>query len=288
MIKMTRKQCIAIFKAASVLCFLVVFHCSVLAQVAASTSSPSPPLSCKDGVSPGVIQLTPDPSNPHKLALARKHFYISSTPFNLASNVDFKTAPSLRSYYKSVGASPQLIGWLEDNNCETIYCRELTLDEVECQGIDPKKCVPEFSSAYSNALAKLKGNHEVARKWITNYEPLASPQLRVGFYEARTAWLKDALEAIEKKVGSDYRIRSTMTDKDGIAFFYDLCPGTYYIASIAPLEIQGAGIFWETVKPIKVEGPPDVNKAIVVTLAFPPGKDKKNFFVGKSVSEINQ
>jgi hypothetical protein len=273
--------------ATAALCLLIIVDRAVFAQTAPSASQPPPPL-CKDGVSPGVIQLAPDPTNPNKLALARKHFYLSSSPFNLTNNVNLKTAPSLRSFYNSVGASPQLVEWFEENNCETVYCRELTEAEVTCEGVDPKKCVPEFVSAYRSALAKLNGDHGLARKWITNYEPLSSPQLRVGFYEAKTAWLKGALEAIEKKLEDGYRIRSTISDKDGIAFFYDLCPGTYYIASIAPVDIQGADIFWETVKPIKVEGPPDVNKAVVVTLAFPPGKDKKNYFVGKLVAEISQ
>src|SRR6266542_4308777 len=230
--------------AMALFCLLVVFDWQVCAQVAspAPSASPSPTL-CKDGVSPGVIQLTPDPANPSKLALARKHFYLSSSPFNLTTTVNLKTAPSLRSYYKSAVASQQLIDWLEDNHCETIYCRELTDAEVKCAGGDPQKCVPEFIAAYRNALTKLNGNQELARKWITNYEPLSSPSLRVGFY--------------------------------------DLCPGMYYISTIAPLDNAGIDVFWETSKPIKVEGPPDVNKAIVVTLAFPPGNDKKNFFVGR-------
>jgi hypothetical protein len=276
--------------ATSVLCLLIIFDRPVFAQTptSAPAAPPPPPPFCKDGVSPGVIQLTADSASPKKLELARKHFYLSSSPFNLTNNVNLKTAPSLRGYYTSVGASPQLIVWLEENNCETIYCRELTTDEVKCDGIDAKKCVPEFTAAYSNALGKLNGNQNLARKWITNYEPLSLPRLRVGFYEARTNWLNSAVAAIEKQVGNDYRIHSAITDKDGIAFFYDLCPGTYYVSSIGPIDIDGADIFWETVKPIKVEGPPDVNKAVVVTLAFPPGKDKKNFFVGKLVTEISQ
>jgi len=186
-----------------------------------------------------------DPSNANKLALARKHFYLSPSPFNLAANVNLKTAPSVRSYYKGVGASQQLIDWLEDNHCETIYCRELTADEVKCDGSDAQKCVPEFAAAYRNALTRLNSNQELARKWITNYEPLFSPSLRVGFYEARTAWLNVALAALEKKSENGSRIQTTISDKDGIAFFYDLCPGTYYISSIAPIEIARAEVFWK-------------------------------------------
>ena len=286
---MARRKWHAILTANTVFCLLAVFYLPVLAQTptSAPAASPSPGL-CKDDASPGVIQLTPDPANANKLTLARKHFYLSPSPFNLATNVNLKTAPSLRSYYKGAGASQQLIAWLEDNHCETIYCRELTAEEVKCAGSDPNKCVREFTTAYNNALIKLNGNQELARKWITNYAPLSSPNLRVGFYEARTAWLNAALQALDQKLENGSRIQTTISDKDGIAFFYDLCPGTYYISTIAPINNAGVDVFWETAKPIKVEGPPEVNKATVVTLAFPPGKDKKNFFVGKLVADISQ
>jgi hypothetical protein len=284
--QMIKRGCTAIAIAAALFSLLVVFDGPACGQVAPS-GSPGPAV-CKDGASPGVIQLTPDPSNANKLALARKHFYLSSGAFNLTANVDLKTAPSVRSYYKGVGASQQLIDWLEDNHCETIYCRELTADDLKCDGSAAQKCVPEFANAFRNALAKLNGDQELARKWITNYEPLSSPGLRVGFYEARTAWLNAALAALEKKLDNGSRIQTTLSDKDGIAFFYDLCPGPYYISTIAPIDNAGVDVFWETAKPIRVEGPPEVNKAIVVTLAFPPAKDKKNFFVGKLVADIDQ
>jgi len=150
-----------------------------------------------------VIQLIPDGAIPNnKVKLARKRFYLSSCPFNLANNANLTTAPSLRSFYQSAGASPQLIEWLEENYCETIYCRELTAQEVKCEGLEPKKCVPEFNSSYRNALAKLNGNQDLARKWITNYLPLSSSKLRVGFYETKTVWLKAAVGAIEKGLGN--------------------------------------------------------------------------------------
>jgi len=269
---MKRRRCSIALRTASALCLLVVLECSINAQVASSAASepPSPPL-CKDGASPGVIQLTPDPNNANKLALARKHFYLSPSPFNLATSVNLKTAPSLRSYYKGIGASEQLIDWLEDNHCETIYCREVTEAEVKCESADQKRCVPEFSTAYRNALIKLNGNQELARKWITNYEPLSTAKFRAGFFEAKSGWVKSAIAAIEKGLGNDSRIRSTITDQDGIAFFYDLCPGTYYLSSIAPVEIGGDVVLWESIKPIKVEGP--LNQYTKVQLAFPPGEN---------------
>ena len=261
-------------------------------QVSAQTAAPavcvpiSPP-PCKEGASPGVIQIIPDGASPaNKSKLARKRFYLSSCSFNLSNNVSLSTAPTLRDFYRSVGASAQLVAWLGENHCETIYCRELTISEAKCEGIDPTKCVPEFTAAYRNALADLKGNASLALKMITTYAPLSEPKLRTGFYEARTEWLKNAVAKIENTVAADYRIRTTVTDKDGIGFFYDLCPGSYYVSSVAPIDIDGVELAWETVRPIKVEGPPDMKTATRVTLAFPPSKDKKNYFAGKPLSDF--
>src|SRR5260221_11001832 len=111
---MIRQRSNPILMAALLFFFASVFACRCYAQVATSTSSavPLPATACKEGVSPGVIQLTPDATNPNKLALARKHFYLYSAPFNLANNVNLKTAPVLKGFYNGIGASPQFIEWL--------------------------------------------------------------------------------------------------------------------------------------------------------------------------------
>ena len=284
----TRARCKAFREpliVAAVLLVIVAFDQRLYAQ-ASDSSSPSPGATCANGASPGVLQLVPDTIQAtNRLRLARKRFYLSSAPFNLITIVNLKSAPLLRQYYQNAGGSPQLINWLEQNYCDTIYCRELTPNEVKCDGTNSQKCVPEFLTAYRSALEDLKGDDELARKWITNYEPLSSLKLRIGFYESKMNWLKGAAESIARRLGSNDKLKWSITDKDGTAFFYDLCPGAYYISSIAPIEIDGVAIFWETDKPVKVEGPPDVNRAIVVTLALPPGKDKKNFFVGKLLTE---
>jgi hypothetical protein len=235
-------------------------------------------------VSPGVIQILPESGSKEKLA--RKRFYLSSCPFNLAATVDVTTAPSVRAFYGSLGATSQLIKWLEENHCETIYCRALTKNEVDCASGD-QKCVPEFMAAYRNALTDLRGNADLALKMITNYAPLSDAKLSVGFFEARAEWLKNSVGKIESAGAKEYHLRSTITDKDGIGFFYDLCPGAYYVASVAPIDIDGAGTVWESAKPINVDGPPNKNDATKVTLAF-TASNKKNTIVGKPIAELTK
>lgn len=220
--------------------------------------------------------------------LARKRFYLSSCPFNLDKIPGAGRAPTRKTFYSAVKASPQLIKWLEDNNCDTVYCRELTRAEVTCK-ITDAGCVSEFVRAYNEALRSLKGNEELARKWVTNYEPLSAPEFRLGFYKEKEKWLAAAVKAAELSAGlAAGTIRTTMTDRSGVAYFYDLCPGTYYISNLAPIEVDGESLVWETTA-ITLKGPkpnePDQLSVTPIFLANVPSKKKRaNFFVGKKVS----
>jgi hypothetical protein len=149
--------------------------------------------------------------------------------------------------------------------------------------------VPEFVRAYGEALRRLKGNQELARRWVTNYAPLSAPELRIGFYTEKTRWLDKAVAAVEKEAGlKPGTIRTAMTDRRGIAYFYDLCPGTYYISSLAPVEVEDAGFVWETTAiNVKATKPPEPDQLSItpVFLANVPSKKKRaNFFVGKRVA----
>ncbi len=216
------------------------------------------------------------------VAVARKPIYLSPCPFNLDKVPAAARAPSRKSYYAGVKASQQLINWLETNNCDTVYCRELTKEEVTCKAGEGS-CVPEFVQAYNEALTKLKGDQELARKWVTIYGPLATPQLRIGFHDEKMKWLAAAVAAIEKADGlAPGTIKTAVTDRQGYAYFYDLCPGTYYISNIAPAEVSADRILWETTG-IKVEKSDTLEK-VPITLTNAPAK-KKNYFVGKKVAE---
>lgn len=274
---------------AFMLCMIV--FCALSSQAQQPTPSPSPtpspcaqPPACPT-IAPSVLQVTATWQQDNKVTqLARKRFYLSPCPFNLEKVSGINAAPSRKSYYAGVKASPQLIKWLEANNCDTIYCRELRREEVTCKTTDAD-CVPEFVNAYAEALRKLNNNAELARKWITNYAPLSSMELRIGFYTAKAKWLDAAVAAVEKASNlAPGTIKTAVTDRRGVAYFYDLCPGTYYVSNLAPVEVGGERITWETTA-IKVSKP-DVLETTPVSLTNVPSKKRqKNYFVGKKVAE---
>jgi hypothetical protein len=281
----------AILITAFVLCLLAAFALNSQAQTPTPTPTPSPspapcapPPACPTNA-PSVLQLTATWQQDNKVTqIAGKRFYLSPCPFNLEKVPGLGPAPSRKSYYAAVKASFQLIKWLEANNCDAVYCRELRREEVTCKTTDTD-CVPEFVNAYTEALRKLNGNTELARKWITNYAPLSQPELRVGFYTAKAKWLDAAVAVVEKAANLPPRtVKSAVTNKRGVAYFYDLCPGSYYVSNISPIEIQSDRLIWETLA-IKI-GKPDVLETIPVSLSNVPSKKKqKNYFVGRKVAE---
>src|SRR5437763_16414305 len=54
-------------------------------------------------------------------------------------------------YYRNKGASEALIKWLNDNDCESVYCRE-----IEVKYLTGSEAVPEFKAAYDRGLRDFK------------------------------------------------------------------------------------------------------------------------------------
>src|SRR6266849_2033157 len=79
-------------------------------------------------------------------------------------------------YYRKLGASETLIKWLKDNDCESVYCRE-----IEDKYVTGSDAVPEFQAAYNQGLRDFK-TPELARKWLTVN---LSPEVRAGFYSRK-------------------------------------------------------------------------------------------------------
>lgn len=177
--------------------------------------------------------------------LARKRFFLirGSLEQNKALLEKIQRQPLLSRdcYYSGIGASPQFANWLRENDCESVYCREI--EEKDLAG---PNAPPEFLAALAAGEKELK-SRELARKWLTNYLPA---ELRDGFYQKRRAEI-DALRGEAEKT-SGALVVSVMTDRNGTAYFTDLEPGAYMLSNLVPTEVEAATVLWNcdmSVKP---------------------------------------
>jgi hypothetical protein len=176
--------------------------------------------------------------------LARKRFFLihGSLEQNraLVDAIERQPLVTRDCYYKKNGASPALIEWLKEADCESVYCRD-----VEQDFVTGPKAVPEFATAFA-ASEKEFGNAATARKWLTTN--LAAP-LRDGFYRDRKGVIDALLKQAQTTSGA--AVQSVMTDRNGTAFFTDLAAGTYVLTNLVPTEIGQTLATWNCELQIK-------------------------------------
>ncbi len=169
--------------------------------------------------------------------LSRKRFFLikGSVEQNksLVEAIERRPLVSRDCYYRNAGASEALIAWLKENDCESVYCREIQPDDIE-----GASAVPEFVKAVSVGEKEF-GSRELARKWLTVNLP---EKLRDGFYKSRQNDLQSALKQAEEISGA--RVLSVMTDRNGTAFFTDLEPGAYTLSNILATETGTTAAIW--------------------------------------------
>jgi hypothetical protein len=136
-------------------------------------------------------------------------------------------------YYSKLGASKALIDWLKNGDCESVYCREISNEDVEGPG-----SVPEFVNAL-NAGEKEYGSREIARKWLTTN---LQENLRDGFYKGSQTELQNVIRQVEANSGT--KVVSVMTDRNGTAYFTDLVPGNYLVSTLIPTQIESTSVVW--------------------------------------------
>jgi len=173
--------------------------------------------------------------------LARKRFFL--IPGTLEQNRALVTAIEQQPlttrdcYYKQHHASAQLINWLQEGDCESVYCRS-----IENEFVTGPRAVPEFANAF-DANHTVFGNDIIALQFLPNY---LSPDLRDGFY-------KDRQRLLQTLLNQSGMIQSVMTDQKGSAYFTDLGPGTYVISNVIPTELAQTLVTWNCEVQIKPE-----------------------------------
>jgi hypothetical protein len=170
--------------------------------------------------------------------LSRKRFFLIKGSLEqnktVVDAIDQQPLVSRDCYYARAGASKAFIRWLEENDCESVYCREIQQGDIE-----GPNAVPEFINAVSVGEKEF-GNRQLARKWLTVNLP---ETLRHGFYELRQNQLLTTIKHAETLSGAP--VRSVMTDRNGTAYFTDLEPGTYTLSNIVPTEFGATGLSWD-------------------------------------------
>jgi len=203
--------------------------CAVLLMVTVVLAQQPP--ARQTGVLRLRVRVKANDSAPLK-GLSRKRFFL--IPGTLEQNRALITAIEQQPlttrdcYYLRHKASAELVNWLKEGDCESVYCRS-----IEGEFVSGPKAVPEFASAFA-ANHKEFGNDVIALQWLTNY---LTPELRDGFY-------KDRQRTIETLLQQSGMIQSVMTDRNGTAYFTDLGPGTYVLSNVIPIELGQTLVTW--------------------------------------------
>ena len=136
-------------------------------------------------------------------------------------------------YYRSIGGSEALIKWLQEGDCESVYCRE-----IETTDLEGDNAVPEFQRALVAGERELP-SRDLARKWLTVNLP---ENVREGFYKTRQRELQRLIKQAEDSTRA--KVLSVMTDTKGTAFFTELPIGTYVVSNLLPTVSSSASILW--------------------------------------------
>ena len=175
--------------------------------------------------------------------LPRKRFFLVNGSLEqncaLVDAIERQPLVTRDCYYTKNGASPALIEWLKDADCESVYCRD-----VEQDFVNGPKAVPEFVTAF--AASEKEFGRATALKWLALNLPA---NLRDGFYRDRKAVIDALLKQAQTSSGA--AVQSVMTDRNGTAFFTDLLPGTYVLTNLVPTELGQTFATWNCEVQIK-------------------------------------
>ena len=194
--------------------------------------------------------------------LPRKRFFLIKGTLDdnrtLIEKIKQGTVVSRECYYRGKGASEALIKWLNENDCDSVYCREI--EEKYLSGND---AVPEFQAAYNQGLREFK-THDLARRWLTVNLPA---DIRDGFYNEKQRVIYSLITQAEAATAA--RVMSVMTDRKGTAYLTDIEPATYTISNLVGSESGKTSILWACEKEVKA-----VDLAIAMRRPFTLSNEK--------------
>ncbi|MGI8837178.1 MAG: hypothetical protein ACR2H4_11150 [Pyrinomonadaceae bacterium] len=210
--------------------------------------------------------------------LSRKRFFLIKGSLEqnkaLIETIDRQPLTTRDCYYARAGASPGLVNWLKENDCESVYCRELEEEDVE-----GARAVPEFATALTTG-EKTFGSRQLARKWLTVNLP---ENLRDGFYRERQKEITAIVTRAEAASGA--RVLSVMTDRNGTAYFTDLEAGSYMLSNIVSTEIGPSASLWNCEVQMKAD---DLAAEKVYTISNRKDKNIKCVAVEKPLPACKQ
>jgi hypothetical protein len=201
--------------------------------------------------------------------LPRKRFFLIKGSLeankSVIQSLEQQPVISRDCYYRSIGASPELIAWLKPSvweSCESVYCREVEQKDADS--------VPEFKHAVAEGEKEF-GNRDLARRWLAVF---LSEEIRSGFYKRLQKNLQALIHQAEEV--SKAKVNSVMTDRNGTAYFTDLEPGVYVISNILPTEIGTSSTLWNCEVRVKAGDLPTEKPFLISNPGNKDPRDAKN------------
>ena len=170
-----------------------------------------------------------------RLSLARKRFFVFAGGLKenagLIERIQAAEITSRNCYYTENKASPCFISWLEEENCETPFCRKIKQEDLVS--------VKEFETAYNKGLPRYGRKPALALSWLLNNLP---ENLATGYYTQQRKSIEQILNGI-RPVES-----ATTTAGAAIATFVNIPAGesvqNFLVSNVLPIEVGDKSYVW--------------------------------------------
>jgi hypothetical protein len=198
-----------------------------------------------------------------RLSLARKRFFVFEGGVKdnaaLIERIQASEITSRNCYYTQINASPCFISWLQEENCETPFCRKIRQEDLAN--------VKEFETAYNKGLPLYGRKPALALSWLLNNLPA---NLASGYYTQQKKTIEQILNGVRP-------VESAMTTAGAaIATFVNIPVGekaeNFLVSNVLPVEVGNKSYVWiceATPKtkafPLSLD-PKKLNKACTVTI----------------------